>query len=247
MQHFTKVVRLGTLKRNTRQVSVFCKIQYKDSGTLSLSGVEGPTPNGNCYGACGQINMHLRGHESCIAPAPGWDLERLQKFFSIWARWHLNDMRAGSPAQEEFLRTHAAEWETYKAEAGSITSHYTWACKVLAAAGLHPDPGHNDYRYGSAWLREEVPKSVLARAGSPAQEEFLRAHAAEWETYKAEAGSITSHYAWACKVLAAAGLHPDPGHNDYRYGSAWLREEVPEGVLAWLYALPDTDVVPAWV
>ena len=86
----------------------------------------------------------------------------LRKFFAVWERWHLNDLTAGSPAQEEFLRTHAAEWETYKANAGSIPSHYTWACKVLATAGLHPDPGHNGYRYGSAWLKEEVPEDVLA-------------------------------------------------------------------------------------
>jgi hypothetical protein len=162
MQHFTKVVRLGTLKLKIRQVSVYCKIQYTDDGRLSISGVEGPRPNGDCYGACGQIDMHLRGHEGCIAPAPGWDLERLQKFFGVWSRWHLNDMRAGSPAQEGFLRAHKDEWETYKTSCSGIPNHYTWACEVLSKAGLHPDPNFNGYRYGSAWLEEKVPEDVLA-------------------------------------------------------------------------------------
>jgi hypothetical protein len=44
-------------------------------------------------------------------------------------------------------------------------------------------------------------------------------------------------------VLAAAGLHPDPETN-YRYGSAWLREEVPQDVLTWLQSLPETDKLP---
>jgi hypothetical protein len=33
----------------------------------------------------------------------------------------------------------------------------------------------------------------------------------------------------------------------YRYGSAWKEERVPDGVLAWLYNLPDTKITPAWV
>ena len=187
MSSFEKIVRLGTIGK-TRPAAVFCKITYAN-GRLSISGVEGPKPNGDCIGACGQINMHLRGHEALIAPAHGWDLERLQKFFSIWARWHLNDMRAGSPAQEEFLRCHADAWAAY------ITNAREKACSVEDASDIYP----------------------------------------------------ASYYTWACTVLAAAGLHPDPERNEYRYGSAWLKEEVPEDVLVWLRALPDTDVMPAWV
>ena len=161
---FTKVVRLGTISVprhcGSVRVSVFCKIEYA-AGKLSISGVEGPAAHGGYIGAWGQIDMHLRGHEENIQSAPGWNIDALRKFFAVWERWHLNNLTAGSPAQEEFLRTHAAEWKTYKANAGSIPSHYTWACEVLAAAGLHPDPGHNGYRYGSAWLREEVPEDVL--------------------------------------------------------------------------------------
>jgi hypothetical protein len=175
MSNFEKIVRLGTI-RKTRPAVVFCKITYAD-GRLSISGVEGPKPSDNCIGACGQIDMHLRGHEEDIEPAPGWSIDMLRKFFAVWERWHLNDLTAGSPAQEEFLRTHKAEWKTYKACSSGIPSYYDWACKVLAAAGLHPDPERNGYRYGSAWLKEEVP----------------------------------------------------------------------EDVLVWLHALPDTDVVPAWV
>ncbi len=33
----------------------------------------------------------------------------------------------------------------------------------------------------------------------------------------------------------------------YRIGSAWLREELPQWVVAFLVALPETDKQPAWV
>ncbi len=47
------------------------------------------------------------------------------------------------------------------------------------------------------------------------------------------------------KALAAAGLNPDPFYlrdgQPYKYGSAWLRQEVPEHVRQWLKSLPDYD------
>jgi hypothetical protein len=33
----------------------------------------------------------------------------------------------------------------------------------------------------------------------------------------------------------------------YKYGSAWNREAVPDDILDWLCALPDTKISPAWV
>ena len=59
---------------------------------------------------------------------------KAQRMVSVWKRWHLNDMRAGSPAQEEYLRT------TPDAFPGYPVSHYEWASEVLAKAGLNPDP-----------------------------------------------------------------------------------------------------------
>lgn len=33
----------------------------------------------------------------------------------------------------------------------------------------------------------------------------------------------------------------------YSIGSAWLKEEVPQEVIDFLFSLPDTDITPAWV
>ncbi len=71
-------------------------------------------------------------------------------------------------------------------------------------------------------------------AGTPAQMEELRRHAC----------ASSDHYTWAKETLKAAGLEPDKG---YSYGSKWLLEEVPQEVLEWLAALPETDITPAWV
>ena len=138
-----KVIRIGKGQNG----NIYCSIQFKDS-RLSLTGVEGPRRDGNCQGGCGQINTSMVPEE--ITPAPGWSLELIQKFLEVWDRWHLNDMRAGSPAQMEEMRKHKFP--------GYPMDHYAWTLKTLTEAGLNPDGG---YRYGSKWLFEEVPEWVL--------------------------------------------------------------------------------------
>ena len=66
-----------------------------------------------------------------------------------WQRWHLNDMRAGTPKQEEAVR----KWRPTADDPS-----YQGACKMLESINLLIDGG---YRYGTAWLKEEVPLDVL--------------------------------------------------------------------------------------
>ncbi len=142
-----KTIRLGV---NRDRISVFCKIEFS-KGRLSISGVEGPMSSGNCKGGCGQIVMNLDVDE--ITPAPGWTTKDISKFLVLWRRWHLNDLKAGTPAQEAYLRKHKDEYPGYP------VSHYDWAKEVLEKAELHPDP-ETSYKYGSAWLKEAVPQNV---------------------------------------------------------------------------------------
>jgi len=83
---------------------------------------------------------------------------KAQRMLAIWREWHLNDMQAGSPAQRAYL------------EALPVWPQYEEACRVLADAGLNPDPGylHNGkpYAYGSAWLKRDLPADVLAEIES---------------------------------------------------------------------------------
>lgn len=159
MTAINKVVRIGTMPNwDGKLMDIFAKVSLAD-GKLSISGVIGPKRNGDCDGSAGQFIMSFkeygpRGHESIadITPAPGWDAWMMKAFFDAWDRWHLNDMKAGSAVQEEWLRANPVT-------AVYPESHYTKASEALAAAGLNPDA--DGYKYGHAWKREEVPAEVI--------------------------------------------------------------------------------------
>lgn len=149
MTDFAKVIRLGTVNIGSKQpVDLFCKIDFLN-GRLSISGVEGPKRNGDCRGGCGQLDMHEWNFADY---APGWTPELVARFRDIWHRWHRNDMRAGSPVQEAFLKENPVK-------AVYPESHYDKASSALASAGLNPDA--EGYRYGHAWKFEEVPADVI--------------------------------------------------------------------------------------
>lgn len=150
MADFVKILNPGKLPcgRVNRKfyVSVSCK-----NGDLSISGVVDPRKNGSCAIA-GQIHEEL----SKVIPSIGWTIDLLSCLQSIWERWHLNGLRAGSPKQEAYLR---------ELEANGIQIDYETACDALKKAGIYEDEdcirNGRPYRYGSAWLKEEVPAWVL--------------------------------------------------------------------------------------
>lgn len=80
-------------------------------------------------------------------------------------------------------------------------------------------------------------------AGSPAQHEWIKSNPLDYRYPK-------SHYEVYRDALRDVGLNPDPSYlhkgKPYAYGSAWLFREVPQEVIAWLEALPNTDKTPAW-
>lgn len=184
-----KVVRIGTVEvsAGAPRASVYAHIKVDDAGELHITGVEGPKHNGNAAGASGQIVMSYRTPEgrARISPAPGWDAATIARFFDVWERWHLNHMKAGSPAQTAWLEANPIPADETRYPA----SHYEVASAKLAAAGLNPDP---DFLYSGPNSRPAEP-------------------------------------------------HP------YKYGEAWLREEVPADVLDFLASLPVADMAPAWV
>lgn len=94
--------------------------------------------------------------------------KKLQRMAAIWQRWHLNDMKAGSLRQESWLREHTKEAEAHRGD------HYEWASAALTAAGLNPDSEYRytgegaanvsqpgGYKYGSAWVKDPLPASVV--------------------------------------------------------------------------------------
>lgn len=152
MDPFVKIIRPGTVNVGRRNVSLFIKIKW-DGRRLSITGVEGPTASGNAAGSCGQVVDSLGAIETY---ARGWDFRSVMKLGGVWRRWHLNDMRAGTPAQEEATRAHRKQLDT--AEGRHAFDDYRARCAYLESIGLLVDDG---YTYGSSWLVEEVPTDVL--------------------------------------------------------------------------------------
>jgi hypothetical protein len=72
------------------------------------------------------------------------------RLYEIWKRWHLNDMRAGTFVQEEILRQAKAS--------GVELNDYDDACNYLQRFDALVDDG---YKYGSKWLKEELPQEVI--------------------------------------------------------------------------------------
>jgi hypothetical protein len=132
-----KVVNIG------KAPDVFCKIKFTDD-RLSITGVIGPKKNGDCI-SCGQVLDSVGAIEEFAA---GWNADLLKRFLEVWERWHLNDMRTGTIAQEEAIR----------AMPKSGAYNYSDACAFLKDRGLLED---NGYVYGTAWLKEKVPGDVM--------------------------------------------------------------------------------------
>ena len=170
-----KICRIGTVEaRPGKWASVYISITFVD-GKLSISGVIGPTRGGNAIGSAGQIDTDFAHRNSAqddqrntalIKPhkihfAKGWNARQWLTLLEYWHEWHLNDLTAGSPRQEAYLAKNAQAWNAYQ---GTL-SHYEWACEVLTAASLQPDREYlhdgQPYRYGSAWLRRDVPQRVI--------------------------------------------------------------------------------------
>jgi len=102
-------------------------------GSLELS------ITGECAGSAGQCIDSIREAGEGVA-----DIQRL---CDLWSRWHLNGLKAGTRAQNEHVAT-LPEDATHDGRKAS-----------LIANGLQPDKG---YSYGSAWLYEPLPESVVA-------------------------------------------------------------------------------------
>ena len=100
MQDFKKIVRLGSLQTcGGRWASVYCHIQYKN-GELTISGVVGPLPSGNCLGSCGQIHGEIR---TIRRYATGWTHCRILYLSVMWRNYHLNMLHKTLIIPEEVL------------------------------------------------------------------------------------------------------------------------------------------------
>lgn len=231
-----KVVRLGTLpgEYHVNGIDVFCHITYQ-AGRLSISGVEGPERNGNCLGSCGQLRI---ADEKFAAHSPGWTPELVQRFAEIWDRWHLNDMRAGCEHQRASWKP---EEELEVISYGLTTQAYQDRQKAMkeAASAAGRDEKAEFTPYAKALLKLDdwfKDRHQPPDADSPLSGAF--------EVKKRE----KKRAGWVRPDEHPRGLLTKPCEVcGYKFGTAWLKEEVPQDVLQFLASLPETDKTPAWV
>lgn len=231
---------------------MFCKIEIDDKGTLSISGVIGPRKSGNAFGGCGQIDMefdHLnKAHNdrrytdpikaSDLTFMKGWDQATWYKFLAIWADWHLNDMTAGcehftEDTQKELTLTPLRPGPEYHkarraAEEGKLTpaeyQKYSKNVQIMEPAWL----GSESPKDSSLW--SEAVKELIA--ADWLQIDKVEIKTAGWVDYREHPEGLL------CRPCPVCG---------YKYGTAWLKRDLPAEVVTFLQSLPDTDVQPAWV
>lgn len=172
---FTHHVLIGSLPGVGQ---IFVTIRYTNDGKLSLTGVEGPGSNGDARGPCGQIiigfkEYDARGYEtlSDITPADGWTPEAIRQLFDTWEQWSGNDLTPGCEHQR------AEGWSNRPIDPSKPTTAYgkhfegqrsnswnmlTWATRAEHPGGLLSFPCPTcGYKYGTAWLKREVPSDVV--------------------------------------------------------------------------------------
>ena len=145
------------------------KVDYNRSGRRNCEAVITWDLENGRFSMCAEIwnprktDIYCGGQ--CVEEVAGYfpSDRKAQRMLAIWRKWHLNDMKAGSPAQEAWLKAHPVN-------AVCPQSHYDVASAALREAGLNPDQSyaHNGqpYEYGSAWLKRELPADVIAEIES---------------------------------------------------------------------------------
>ncbi|MDR2044891.1 MAG: hypothetical protein LBQ15_11135 [Clostridium sp.] len=246
MKNFRTTIMPGKLPhgRNGALVPAHFGITFTD-GKLSISGVIGAKSNGNCWGGAGQCIDALK--DSGLVLAAGWTAETVARFVEVWERWHLNDMRPTCEHQRA---------EGWREKAGEKVTLYHWTINTDAS------------KQKRAAERAATDALKAGETFTPTPEQVFFAGLEYGITTHTDTipGELAAHYAPQKSLYPGGKGHTEiktlgwlkPSEHPegllcrpcpvcgYQYGSAWLREEVPEDVLEWLYALPAAAVPCAW-
>ena len=222
--------------------NAFVQIEYTN-GRLSISGVVGPKRNGDCYGSAGQCVDAIREG----IPNAGWTKEMLEKLCNIWDEWHLNDMRAYCQHQKELgWREQAREEITlyhyrltdfaYKAKENAKREAINSLKEGRTFVPTKEQSFFANLEYGLdvyGELSEElVPYYNPKKSLYAGDHGFTAIKTRGWVTYEKE-----SDKGLLCKPCPVCG---------YKYGTSWLKEDVPQEIIDWLFALPTTKADPLW-
>jgi len=140
----------------------FGKIKYNTNRKENPVTVTIKLTDDGCFTASGYIYNRLKTDCLCC----GQCLDTIKKYmphnktfnqiYDIWKKYHLNDMNAGSPKQSEIINKYFND--------NPFHYDYDLVCLALDSLGLLEDDSYiynnKPYRYGSAWLKTEIPAPV---------------------------------------------------------------------------------------
>ena len=134
-----------------RKKFTFGKIDYYGTGRrINAVEVEVALSDKGVFTASGTIWNSK--HTDCVCGGQCLDTiaeyiknPTFKKIHRLWKQYHLNDMHAGTVAQEEALVNANLMGRDYD---------YRKCCDYLESIGLLED---NGYRYGTAWLKRDIP------------------------------------------------------------------------------------------
>lgn len=229
MQSFSKIVCPGASKCG----KLFVRISW-DGSRLSIVGVEGPHVSGNANGSSGQCVEAIGRLTEYFT---GWDKSIANELASVWDRWHLNDMRAGCKHQRKSWNLmEAIEVVEYRLtpEARKLQREALSECSRAGVAGTVPQLSAAggalvdlDMNYREVY---EAPDADSPLSGC-------------FEPGKRE----TKAACWVYPHQHPRGLLCKPCEVcRHKYGSKWLREDVPSDVLEWLHGLPESSFACPW-
>ena len=104
----------------------------------------------------------------CLDDIAQYKLEHNQELFdflySMWKKYHLNDMKVGTPEQEAAIE----KWRESSSEQDYTKYDYTEVCKYLKSIGLYEVEYHGlefdgMYKYGHSWLYKEIEPEDLEK------------------------------------------------------------------------------------
>lgn len=232
-----KIIRLGKVKVCNRKVNLFCSIKY-NNGRLSISGVEGPKRNGDAYGSCGQVKMHIdNDYIDNMEFAPGWNRELFEKFLEIWRKWHLNDMHPECEHQRKLgWGKKDVELVTYRLTNKAMCNRNVIRNMIFTELE----------KKGKVTLAKNEQKifNLKFEITLPIEQELPKLVKPYYREYKRE----KKNTGWLRPDEHPEGVLGKPCPVcGYKYGTEWKTVEVPKEVIKFLENLPDTDVEPAWI
>lgn len=131
--------------------SIFKKTVFGDRGRLEVELKN--TDEGFRFSVCGNIG---RSWGQCCGEVGEKNPENktIQRLVKLWEKYHLNDMKAGTPEQEGALKAWKALGNKYD---------YDAACNFLKSIDLYEVYFENGekYIYGHKWLFNKIPDVIV--------------------------------------------------------------------------------------